>query len=248
MDDSELVRVQVLLPSHQAYQVKQWAAAAHAKRNAQLEGLSRADLVLASVELMEGGTSLVEVELLPRMGDDGVWSCGWRLRFSDLVDEWCPWKASAPYVQWYRPPSTLSDSYATSCAEGAIGASVVLQQMKDGVGKGDARWRVLDCVQDTLRMRAKGWRQMPLSLDEPMLYPKQRCQVQGNTSKKPGQQNGRHKVVVIVSVCKTTRTCFAYEDRPITYKTGRHGRQVVDFDPRCIQTVYSWNELQPLES
>ncbi len=37
---------------------------------------------------------------------------------------------------------------------------------------------------------------------------------------------------------------MVYDDSPITYKTNRAGRVVVDRDPRCIQTFFSKSQLR----
>lgn len=33
-------------------------------------------------------------------------------------------------------------------------------------------------------------------------------------------------------------TIPAHDDEPVTYKTNRNGRRVVDSDPSCIQSIY----------
>lgn len=52
------------------------------------------------------------------------------------------------------------------------------------------------------------------------------------------------KVVVIAKVYPKEGCVFAYDDKPITYKTNRKGRRVVDHDPSCIQTVYCIDALR----
>lgn len=54
------------------------------------------------------------------------------------------------------------------------------------------------------------------------------------------------KIVVIVSVFPGGRSVFAHDDRPVTYRKNRNGRMVVDSDPRCVQTVYSTDSLEPI--
>ena len=41
-----------------------------------------------------------------------------------------------------------------------------------------------------------------------------------------------------------TRQVWAHEDKPVTYRTNRAGRRVVDHDPRCIQSIYSFDDLR----
>lgn len=38
---------------------------------------------------------------------------------------------------------------------------------------------------------------------------------------------------------------WAYDDKPATYHTSRLGRCVVYSDPKCIQTLYGFDELEP---
>lgn len=54
------------------------------------------------------------------------------------------------------------------------------------------------------------------------------------------------KVVVVAKVNEETDSVWVHDDRPVTFKKNRKGRRVVDFDPRCIQTVYSMEALRPL--
>jgi hypothetical protein len=54
------------------------------------------------------------------------------------------------------------------------------------------------------------------------------------------------KVVVLTHVDRELGAAFAYSDEPVTYKTNRKGRKVIDHDPKCIQSVYLLDELKPL--
>jgi len=37
---------------------------------------------------------------------------------------------------------------------------------------------------------------------------------------------------------------WAHDDKPVKYRTNRNGRRVVDYDPRCIQTLYGIEQLR----
>ncbi|MBV6831308.1 klcB [Xanthomonas euvesicatoria] len=52
------------------------------------------------------------------------------------------------------------------------------------------------------------------------------------------------KRIIIVKVHPDTRQVWAHDDRPITYKTNRAGRRVVDSDPSCIQSIYGFDQLR----
>lgn len=72
----------------------------------------------------------------------------------------------------------------------------------------------------------------------PPLFVHQRCKV---ISSRVGTGIGR--VVVVAKV--NERSVWAYDDKPVTYRTNRQGRRVVDSDPKCIQTLYGFDELEP---
>lgn len=50
--------------------------------------------------------------------------------------------------------------------------------------------------------------------------------------------------VIIARVSPEFRSAWTYEDKPVTYRTNRKGEKVIDYDPKCIQTPYSWDELR----
>lgn len=52
------------------------------------------------------------------------------------------------------------------------------------------------------------------------------------------------KRIIIVKVHPDTRQVWAHDDRPVTYKTNRAGRRVVDSDPSCIQSCYGFDQLR----
>lgn len=62
----------------------------------------------------------------------------------------------------------------------------------------------------------------------------------------PCFENSIGKTVVIAKVFPGGRSVFAHDDRPVTYRRNRNGRMVVDYDPRCVQTVYCMDSLEPI--
>lgn len=52
--------------------------------------------------------------------------------------------------------------------------------------------------------------------------------------------------VVIVDRFAGSGMVWAHDDKPITYRTNRAGRRVVDFDPQCVQSLYHMNDLEPV--
>lgn len=56
------------------------------------------------------------------------------------------------------------------------------------------------------------------------------------------------KKVIITEVRPDTRQVWAHDDKPIRYRMNRNGRKVVDHDPRCIHSIYGFDDLKILES
>jgi hypothetical protein len=50
--------------------------------------------------------------------------------------------------------------------------------------------------------------------------------------------------VVIAEVDRKMRMVWAYDDKPIRYKLNRQGTRVIDFNPRCILSCYSFDQLE----
>ena len=139
---------------------------------------------------------------------------------------------------WYRPASVQSNDYRVTCAEAARAARVVLEQMKEYAEDEQGRAAIQE-IQDRMEVQARDWLQRPLELSQPELSAGMRCK----TVKKSWLPAGTP--VIITSVCKTTRTCWAYQDKPATHRTNARGRKVVASDPKNIQSCYCWHELQP---
>ncbi|CAD7741817.1 Protein KlcB (plasmid) [Xanthomonas hydrangeae] len=54
---------------------------------------------------------------------------------------------------------------------------------------------------------------------------------------------GKH--VIITKISAETRQVWAHDDRPAIYRVNRNGRKVCEYDPRCIESCYSFDLLQP---
>lgn len=52
------------------------------------------------------------------------------------------------------------------------------------------------------------------------------------------------KRIVIVKVNHEFRSVWAHADKPVTYRTNRNGRRVIDHDPSCIQSAYRIEQLR----
>ncbi len=52
---------------------------------------------------------------------------------------------------------------------------------------------------------------------------------------------GQH--IIITRVHPDTRQVWAHDDKPTRYKYNQRGRQVLAYDPRCIQSCYSMNDI-----
>ncbi|WP_229689314.1 hypothetical protein [Xanthomonas oryzae] len=53
--------------------------------------------------------------------------------------------------------------------------------------------------------------------------------------------------VVIVDRFAGSGMVWGHDDKPITYRTNRAGRRVVDFAPQCVQSLYHMDDLEPVE-
>lgn len=71
--------------------------------------------------------------------------------------------------------------------------------------------------------------------------PGQRCEVA--TSRFPSDVGRR---IVVTKVNRDFRSVWAHDDKPIRYRTNRNGRRVVDYDPRCVESIYGFEQLKIL--
>lgn len=82
----------------------------------------------------------------------------------------------------------------------------------------------------------------PADLVEFAPAPGQRCEIVSVHHPVFAKEIGKR--VIIVKVHPDTRQVWAHDDRPVTYKTNRAGRRVVDSDPSCIQSIYGFDQLR----
>jgi hypothetical protein len=52
----------------------------------------------------------------------------------------------------------------------------------------------------------------------------------------------------VVIISKISETCvYVYDDRPIRYRINRRGKKVIASDPKCVQSLYRYDQLQLLQ-
>ncbi|EBU8392560.1 klcB [Salmonella enterica subsp. enterica serovar Typhimurium] len=56
------------------------------------------------------------------------------------------------------------------------------------------------------------------------------------------------KKIIITKVSHDTRQVWAHDDRPARYRTNRNGRRVTEYDPRCVESCYGFDQLRILSS
>jgi hypothetical protein len=56
------------------------------------------------------------------------------------------------------------------------------------------------------------------------------------------------KKIIITKVSHDTRQVWAHDDRPPRYRVNRNGRKVTEYDPRCVQSCYGFDQLRLLSS
>lgn len=54
------------------------------------------------------------------------------------------------------------------------------------------------------------------------------------------------KIIVVTKVSSSTRQVWAHDDKPVKYRINRNGQCVTDYDPRCIQSLYGFEQLRLL--
>ncbi len=72
--------------------------------------------------------------------------------------------------------------------------------------------------------------------------PGQRCEIIGVPYAHNSANAGKR--IIIVKVNPDFCSVWAHDDKPVKYRTNRNGRRVVDYDPRCIQTLYGIEQLR----
>lgn len=77
------------------------------------------------------------------------------------------------------------------------------------------------------------------------IVPGSRCQIVKVRFRHDLHRLGRVIVVTKVNLPEFD-SVWAHDDSPVTYRTNRNGRRVVVSDPRCIQSIYSLDEIRLL--
>jgi hypothetical protein len=62
--------------------------------------------------------------------------------------------------------------------------------------------------------------------------------------REPPRDSENGKIVIVSRFSSDPNMVWAYEDKPARYRKNRAGRRVMDFDPRCIESPYSLDELR----
>ena len=73
--------------------------------------------------------------------------------------------------------------------------------------------------------------------------PGQRCEVM--SVHHPVFAGDVGKFVIVTKVSQDTRQVWAHDDRPATYRINRNGRRVVQFNPKSVRSIYSFDQLRP---
>lgn len=54
------------------------------------------------------------------------------------------------------------------------------------------------------------------------------------------------KRIIITKVREESRMVWAHAAKPKRYRQNRRGRWVTEFDPRCVETIYSFDQIRQL--
>lgn len=109
-------------------------------------------------------------------------------------------------------------------------------------GKAGGRERDPASAETAMRCSTAKADDCPADLVEFTPAPGQRCEIVSVHHPVFAKEIGKR--VIIVKVHPDTRQVWAHDDRPVTYKTNRAGRRVVDSDPSCIQSIYGFDQLR----
>jgi len=74
------------------------------------------------------------------------------------------------------------------------------------------------------------------------IVPGSRCQIV--SVHHPAFDDWLWRFIVVVEVDGSS--VRAHDDKPVTYRINRFGKRVADYDPRCVQTYYSIDQLRVL--
>lgn len=75
-------------------------------------------------------------------------------------------------------------------------------------------------------------------------HPGQRCEIVSVHHRVFERDIGKR--IIITKVHADTRQVWAHDDKPVRYRINRNGRRVVECDPACIQSIYSFDALRIL--
>lgn len=84
----------------------------------------------------------------------------------------------------------------------------------------------------------------PATVDMSAFRPGVRCEI--IAASHPSASRDVGKRVIVDRLNPEYGSVWAHDDKPVTYRTNRAGRRVVDYDPRCIQTIYGVDQLRVL--
>jgi hypothetical protein len=74
--------------------------------------------------------------------------------------------------------------------------------------------------------------------------PGQRCEII-SAHHQVFRQKQVGKFVIVTSVSRDTRQVWAHDDAEARYRINRNGRKVLDYDPKCVLSIYSFDQLRP---
>ncbi|HIF4305210.1 TPA: protein klcB [Salmonella enterica subsp. enterica serovar Infantis] len=70
----------------------------------------------------------------------------------------------------------------------------------------------------------------------------QRCKIISVHHPCFAKEVGKH--VIITKVHPATRQVWAHDDKPARFRVNRNGRKVCEYDPRCIESCYGYDQLR----
>lgn len=227
--------VDVVLPAHRAFVVRKWAAEAKAKIKAakaagpdtkEKQGEARSRDPASPRPTMSCSTTKGDDDERPRPARWAGFKTGDKVqrRTSGLTGTLV---LADDGLMAYMVPDFLADRPNPQAGEASAKAAGAFAVSPDEVDhyQGPAR----ACI---VRNAAAAF------------GPGQRCEIVSVHHPVFAKEIGKR--VIITKVCPDTRQVFAHEDRPVTYKLNRAGRRVVDSDPRCIQSIYGFEQLRVL--
>ncbi|EDD8358767.1 klcB [Salmonella enterica subsp. enterica serovar Enteritidis] len=74
--------------------------------------------------------------------------------------------------------------------------------------------------------------------------PGQRCEIINVHHPCFAKEVGKH--VIITKISAHARVVWAHDDKPPRYRINRNGRKVCEYDPRCIESCYGYDQLRAI--